>query len=389
MPKEQVHPKESKVDGELKLVKIVPSKVRDAAAQIQKSLNRSNPTLDQSLKYQMVTSIYVVVGQSGLPLIAPALFLAKHSLQSKGATSSTARTYGECLLDWLRFLQSGKTEILNASEETLQIYRASLMHGRKKDGKNIETATANLRVTVVVEFYRWGQRNGFSSQLGQYLNQRDQSDRSLTSRATRKHPQILTLEEITRILRLTNSTYRLAFQWGLVTGLRRFEVAGLRTSDLPTSNQLMFCEDKMVAFEITRKGGKRMTVYAPVALVEATQWYVLTERPKPRTGSGDGIFATTRGGGISAPALTREFRRCADLIGSRATFHHLRHTFAIHVLNALNLVEQQGSGLNSQKVVQVLLGHSSMQSTERYLEAMSVNAAPVSAALEQLFGGMT
>lgn len=371
----------------LRLVKVVPATVRERAIQIAGSLSEGAPVREPNFRYQAAPIIYSIVEGSGAPLLEPTLFLAKHSLQTKGATSGTPKTYGECLLDWLRFLPHQGEEVLSASEESLQVYRASLIHGRDRKTSCAATATANLRVTVVVEFYRWCERNGFHSPLGLYLLQRSKGDRSLTSRVIKRHPKILSLEEINRILRLTRPAYRLAFQWGLVTGLRRFEVASLRLSDLPTPSQLGFSEDGLASFEITRKGGKRSTVYAPVGLVEATQWHVLTERASARGGSEAYIFLTTKGERLSETALSREFRRCANEIGSRATLHHLRHTFAVHVLNALNLAEQQGSGLNSQKVVQVLLGHSSMQSTERYLEAISVTAAPVGAALEMLFGG--
>ena len=68
MSNEQIRPKEGKVGDELKLVKIVPSRVRDTAVQIQSSFNRSEPTLELGLKYQVVTCIYVVVGNQACRL---------------------------------------------------------------------------------------------------------------------------------------------------------------------------------------------------------------------------------------------------------------------------------------------------------------------------------
>ena len=74
-------------------------------------------------------------------------------------------------------------------------------------------------------------------------------------------------------------------------------------------------------------------------------------------------------------------------IGSRATLHHLRHTFAAHVLNFLESHKSEHSENNTLKTVQVLLGHSHIETTEIYLRALDITNPTVVAALDHLYGG--
>jgi len=242
---------------------------------------------------------------------------------------------------------------------------------------------------VAVEFHRWCQRNAFQSPLGNYLASRNASDRSLAPRIISRHPRNLALEEISRLMLLARPPYRLAFRWGLASGMRRFEVADLRHSDLPRPEQLPFFEDRLASLNIMRKGGREQTIYVPVQLVEETQWYFIADRPTPAAGFEDHIFLSARGLPLERQALSREFRRCGKLIGTDATLHHLRHTFASNVLAYLQRTHDQDQGINSLKVVQVLLGHANAKTTEVYLRAARVTSRAVVDALDYLYGATT
>jgi integrase len=89
---------------------------------------------------------------------------------------------------------------------------------------------------------------------------------------------------------------------------------------------------------------------------------------------------------VSRSSVSRAFRKCADMIGTDATFHHLRHTFAVHVLKILDSGESKGQTSNSLKTLQVLMGHASVESTETYLRAMEVSSDVVMRALDYLYG---
>jgi site-specific recombinase XerD len=135
-----------------------------------------------------------------------------------------------------------------------------------------------------------------------------------------------------------------------------------------------------------RKGGREVTVYVPAKLVAETHWYVLTERTAPATNDQTFVFLNRAGRQISRQILTRTFRKSADSLGSKATLHHLRHTFAVAVLGILTRHAAAGEEFNSIKVLQVLLGHSSIETSEIYIQAAQISGNAVMEALDFLYG---
>ena len=322
-----------------------------------------------------------------MPVWPASLFLASQGVASRGVTGDTVRTYGESLIPWLEYIHIRNKTVRTVEEETLKLYRAQCVHGVGHIGQPLASASANLRVAVAARFHLWCQANGFSSPLGQYLEQRPVGSRTLAPRVIRRHPKLLSLEESKRLMYEAREPYRLMFRWALSTGFRRFEVGGLRKSKLPEAKAVPFFADGLASFELMRKGGRTLTAYAPVHLVEQTNWYVLSERPPAQPAWADYVFINTHGRPVSRQAMSREFRRCADLIGSKATLHHMRHTFAAHVLTFLDKPTSRTESVNALKVVQVLLGHSSMETTEIYLAALQVTSPAVVEALDYLYGG--
>jgi integrase len=143
----------------------------------------------------------------------------------------------------------------------------------------------------------------------------------------------------------------------------------------------------LVPVELLRKGSKLLTIQAPARLVEATLWHALTDRPEPAASEYQNfIFLNGQGRPVNRVALTRAFRRCADEIGSSATLHHLRHTFAVQVLNALENYEGKGRPMNSIKALQVMMGHSNVATTELYLRAVEASGDAVLKALDFMYG---
>lgn len=340
-----------------------------------------------SSRYDLLPAVAVIVDQHGLPVWPASLFLVSKSIGSRGNTGDTTRTYGESLLPWLEYIADRNLSIDTVDEEVLKLYRIKCVHGTKSSGVGYSSSTANLRMVVAIQFHRWCQSNGYPSPLGAYLTNVKERARSIAPRVIRRHPKILSFEEIQRIMYLSKGPYKLMMRWGLVTGMRRFEVGGLRLSDLPTPAAMSLCEDGLARIDILRKGGRLLTVYAPAHLVEQTNWYVLTERPDPRSEHEELVFINNRGCPVSRQSVSREFRRCADEIGSKATLHHLRHTFAVHTLNFLEKKDGGRNSINSLKTVQLLLGHASMETSEIYLSALNVLDGEVVGALEYLNGG--
>jgi integrase len=338
--------------------------------------------------------------RQGLPLWSATMFLAHISLNGRGNTGDTTRTYAEALLPWVTFLSNRGSDILDANEELLGIYRAQLCNRTELSGiKRFSSATINLRLAVVRSFYAWGQKNSrYQTSLGALLlADKDNGIRPWRSirksrssysspRIIKRFPRILSADEIYRVCLLTLPPYKLMLRWCVATGIRRFEVCNLKLDDLPAAQELININDGLVQITLLRKGGREHTIHVPISLVEDTNWYVLTERPRPQPGSSEFVFLNSRGSKVQRPVLSKKFRESADKINSGATLHHLRHTFAVHVLKILEARRAGGDSLNSLKTLQILLGHANSTTTEIYLRAMETTSPTVVAALDYLYG---
>jgi site-specific recombinase XerD len=357
-----------------------------------------------SPRYLDVQLLALLVDQSGMPVWTPTLYLAHCAVRSRSLTGDTVRSYAEALQTWLKFLDSSNTNLECATEDTLATFRNELVHRPLTDaGSTYASATANHRISVVCAFYRWSEEHGvLQTPLGTFLMGRERArhgrghlqqaafgrsvPRSLTPIVLRRLPRVLSYEEVHLLFQAAPMPYRLIFKWALVTGLRRFEICRLNAGQLPSPEQISLSRDGLVPINVLRKGSRDTTIYVPVRLVEETRWYVLTERPNPKAENKNSIFIGRRGTPISKSSVSRVFRQCANGIGTDATFHHLRHTFAVHVLNILDHAEQEGKALNSLKILQVLMGHASIESTEIYLRGMDVSSEFVMQALGYLYG---
>lgn len=361
---------------------------------------------EQTLNFRLfnLPVVGVVVERGVGPVWAPSLFLAEVAIRSGSITGDTVRTYGESLLPWLQYLKSRHVKLSDATEEHLGIYRASISHVAVDSlDRRYASSTINLRVVVAAKFHEWAQKKSvLLSPLGEFLlchpatTQFQRLNRSMmqrravpsvrTLRVIRRLPTALSIEQISRILRITPMPQRLMLKWCLATGMRRVEVANLKLTDLPSPEQISASDNGLFRMQILRKGGREHTVHVPLKLLEETNWFTLIEREEPVQSAQNLVFLNKRGTQVSRQVLTRVFRQSADAVGTPATLHHLRHTFAVHVLNTLERRHCEGEVLNSIKTLQVLLGHASVTSTEIYLQAMQTSSDAVMEALDYLYG---
>lgn len=345
-------------------------------------------------------ALALIVESDGLPNELACAFLQSVALKSRSATGDTVRTYAEALIHWLFYLRSKRICLTSAIEEDLRLYCNDLVNSATEDGRSrFAATTCNLRAAVAIRFHLWGQLKGrMPSALGKYLAEREpqfrgdfnyrcRSTDSFAVRVIDRLPRVLNLEAISRLFLVAPQDYKLMFRWAVATGMRRFEICQLQISDLPTADQVAANNMELVPISILRKGSRLRTVQAPAQLVEDTLWYVATQRPSAaKPTSNNLVFLSRRGEPLVRQTLSRAFRKCADSINSDATLHHLRHTFATHVLAALESMERQGTPMNSLKTLQVLLGHSNVTTTEIYLRAIEASSDEVRDVLDFLYG---
>ena len=85
--------------------------------------------------------------------------------------------------------------------------------------------------------------------------------------------------------------------------------------------------------------------------------------------------------------MTKRFASACDKAGVRATFHSLRHTYAIFMLATLTrrLRHEGDSHVNAVKTLQLLLGHASLHTTSAYLNAVRLDPQLLSGSISDLY----
>jgi len=164
-------------------------------------------------------------------------------------------------------------------------------------------------------------------------------------RRQQRLPYVPNRVEVRKLAAGTNNRkHRLAILLLYAAGLRASELIAMNIGDVDLNRCTLHVYEG--------KGGKdRVTIFSKDLLTEI-QW-IMDKRPRaaPLIPARDGSRWTTR-------SLQKVIRRSADRAGlpKRLTPHSLRHAFATHLL-------EDGTEL---RLIQGLLGHSSIQTTTRY-----------------------
>ena len=131
-------------------------------------------------------------------------------------------------------------------------------------------------------------------------------------------------------------------------GLRVSEVVGLDIANLKFADAVL---------RVMGKGRKERLVPLGRIAAKALETY-LEKRQKAGAEAGDALFLNARGGRLSSRAVSSLVKKYGLVAGLQKplTPHAVRHSFATHLL-------QNGADL---RVIQELLGHSSLSTTQRY-----------------------
>lgn len=177
-------------------------------------------------------------------------------------------------------------------------------------------------------------------------------------------PVVLSASEVSALLEaLETPRMRMFFTLVYATGLRLREACALETRDIQ--------KERGVIHVRHGKGGKERLVTLSPRLYALLRAYYAEVRPaRPWLFAGRGGNPLNPDVAIKTMAIARRVAR----IDKRASTHTLRHSFATHLL-------EQGTDL---RVIQVLLGHSSLHTTTRYTHVSSKVVAGVRSPLELL-----
>jgi site-specific recombinase XerD len=180
----------------------------------------------------------------------------------------------------------------------------------------------------------------------------------------RKLPVILSLEEVSRFFdAISNIKHRAIVMTAYAGGLRISEVVSLRISDIDSQRMVIRVE----------QGKGRKDRYLPLSpkLLTILREYWKAVRPT------DWLFPGGRPGKhISRSRIERVCQKAprASRLPKQVTVRMLRHSFATHLLEAGNDVRK----------IQILLGHRSLATTQRYTHVSTQTVCATTSPFELL-----
>jgi len=185
----------------------------------------------------------------------------------------------------------------------------------------------------------------------------------------RRLPVVMNDEEVRRLLECAPSLRdRALFETAYATGMRLGEVTRLLITDIDST--------RMVIRVDQGKGRKDRYVMLSASLLETLRGYWRQARRKGYLFPGDGGKRP-----LSHSSAQKAFGRAKVAAGitKPISFHTLRHSFATHLLE---------DGVNV-RTIQALLGHRSLQTTERYTHVAENYLHQMRSPLDRLRGKET
>lgn len=251
---------------------------------------------------------------------------------------------------FLAWLDEKGVEITDVRIQDLLAYQTDLYAARKKDGRPYSTSIQVNRLSAIKSFFRFLYRRSFMLH--------DPAAAVDYPRSELRLPRgILSKQEARKIVEAPDGKSpaglrdRAILETLYATGIRVGELKKLTLSDVDTEERVLRV--------VMGKGGKDRTLPLTRAAASAIERYLLEARPKLRGAKrGALLFMSPRGGVLHASTANDIVHAWAKKarIKRTVTCHTFRHSVATHLLKG-------GADIRH---IQALLGHASLQATERY-----------------------
>lgn len=263
----------------------------------------------------------------------------------EGASAHTIRSYRNDILQFLRFLERERLprDPKGITTDSIRLFLAHSM----KSGQ--ERSTAGRRLSAIKRFFKVLKRA--------CLVEKDPASTIRTPRTDKKLPPYIALPEIERFsgdlgLKDPRSVRdALIIELLFSTGIRVSEAVNIRLADLSLGERRI---------RIFGKGSKERIVLFGNACYGFLLHYLESARPALTSGRPvDFLLLNRRGERLTDRSVMRILRDRRERLGitKPITPHKLRHAFATAMLEG-------GADL---RLIQELLGHKSLKTTEKYL----------------------
>ena len=285
----------------------------------------------------------------GLAALADAFLLALEVRNYSQRTLDSRRYALTRFLQWAQDRDLKRPEAI--TRPILESHQRHLWNHRKKDGKPLTAGTQIGRLTAIRQLFKWLYKEGWIDA--------DPAAHLEMPREERRLPQdTLSEAEVAAILNVPDTSDPLGIRDRTIlellysTGLRRSELARLELRDLNTERKTVFVRKG--------KGGKDRVVPVGARALEWSERYLDQTRPLLQIDLAEqALFLTGYGHGFNPNSLGNLVTKLVRAaLGKRGSCHLLRHACATHM-------HEHGADI---RVIQQLLGHAKLETTQIYTE---------------------
>lgn len=250
----------------------------------------------------------------------------------KGLSHNTIDSYRRDLYDFAE----KESEINSINRNSINLYIRSLKE------RNLAATSVIRKIASLRGFFKWATSMG--------IIEKNPASTLEQPKIPRRLPKVITIKEIDEILEIElNELQEVIIELLYSCGLRVSELVNLKINDIDLKSKYVRCFGKGSKERIIPMGAKALSKiekYLPHRDFVMQKYDMTTKK----------LLMNESGRLINRQDVYNLIRNCGKSIQKKISPHTLRHSFATHLL-------ENGADL---RVVQELLGHSDVSTTQLY-----------------------
>ena len=249
----------------------------------------------------------------------------------KGLSKNSIEAYGRDIESFIEFIENKNPDEITRVDlyDFIKLLRS----------KNYAPSSVTRKIASIKGWFRWLK-----------INEKIKNDPSValeSPKIPQKLPKVMSISEINKIFSSQlNCTEQAIFELLYGCGLRVSELTNLEIKNIDLNSKLLRCFGK---------GSKERIIPIGEKAKIAIQKYLELRNLYPNSDSKK-LFINKKGKNISRQEVYLLSQKVGEIIDKHISPHVFRHSFATHLL-------ENGADL---RVVQELLGHSSVSTTQLY-----------------------